>query len=397
MSDPIDRPFLEEVEPTVQQQGTDVPGPRGSYQELLNFGIYNGNFRVGPPQSASNLDVATSTTGSNFLPGWRFVQSSNTTISAAIVKRPGNLGSNLRFTVNSLSAGARAYIEQVIDVGGSAIGDVGSFYRFTGGWDGIGARSVYLKTQYLNANGTIEGMPPEEQAGGAATASWNFDHGNEVDPPPDGARFVRVRVEIINVTGSPGYVELYEVRREKAATNLRLVDRSRSTNGLYDVYTSGSNLFWQPSSTTSGATSAKRLLNYQLVAIPFSLVNIPANATTELQLWGDTALGLATPRIGIPYPAAIVGMSYRLSAAPTAGGATALRLQATVAGASVWTAHTLAGSGAAASGESSQSVTADEISLGQQLGVQVVTSSTYAPTTADLAVVLWVAVKFDGA
>lgn len=407
MSDPIDRPYLENLEPTGQQQGTDVPGPRGAWTDLINFGVYNGNFRAGPPDPSANLDLASSTAGSNFVPGWRFVQSSNTTITAQVRQIAGaGAGSNIRFTAGvGVATGHASFLEQVIDIGGSAVGDNGNLIRLTSATNGsMNGLRIDLAAQYLAADGSLVGMPAErvQQAAIGSTTPASVDVAADVNPPPANARYLRVRAIVKSAPGggtvAGDWLDIYDIRRDRALVNLRMPDISRSTNGLYDVRMSGSNLLWQPAHVTSGgaALGERRLLNYQLVAIPFSLVNIPASATTGLQMWGDTALALGTPRIGTPWPGAIVGMSYRLSAIPTAGGATALRVQATVGGVNVWDAFTIPGTGGTLTAENTIPPTLDEFTAGQQLGVQVVTSGTYAPTTSEIAVLLWVALKYDG-
>jgi hypothetical protein len=399
----IDDPFLEELEPVATQQGIDVPGSRSGFTDFINFGVYNGNFRVGPPQSASNIDLASSASGSNFLPGWRWVVESG---DATAKHQADALGiSSSGSNVVIIGSTGSAYFEQIIDIGGSAVQDTGGFVRLNVNPPSVTtiAPVLSVRTQYLNAAGTTTGMPSERVASVTLTGSftpYSFDGGSEVDPPGSTARYLRLRIAATFY--EYGAVTLLDVRRDRAPSNLRLPDRAAATNkrsglGLYDVYQSASNLFWQPSSTTAGTTTGKRLLNYQLVPIPFSLVNIPSNATTDMQLWGDTALALATPRIGVPWASAIVGASYRLSAIPSAGGANALAIRVQVGGSTVWTPFTIAGSGGAISNEASQAVTADELTAGQQIGVVVDTSSTYAPTTADIAVVVWVAVKYDGA
>lgn len=401
----IDDDFLELTEPGAAQSGADSPGPLSAWSDLMSFAVFNGNFRLGPPDISANLDVASSVTGSNFVPGWRFVQSSNTGVTAKVMADTTTAsGYNLTFTGVASSTG---FIEQIVDIGGSAVRDIGTFLR-------VNARASVVKgtaywrvhTQYLDRLGTITGMPPErivQQTTPVANTVYSFDEGSEIDPPPAAARYLRIRISYTpDPYFDPQTLSILDVRRDRTPTVLRLPDRSaasgaRSGLGLYDVLESGSNLLWQPSSTTAGVTTGKRLLNYQLVPIPFSLVNIPSNATTELQLWGDTALSLGTPRIGLPWGSAIVGCSYRLSAIPTAGGANALAIRIQVGGSTVWTPFTIAGSGGALSNEASQSVTADELTSGQQIGVVVDTSSTYAPTSADIAVLVWVAVKYDGA
>jgi hypothetical protein len=398
----IDDPFLDELEPTAAQTGLDVPGARGSFSDWINHGVFNGNFRVGPQNAAAGVDYV-GAAGSNFLPGWRFVRQTGTINLTWYAADIDDFPPYIEFSggaVNDI-----AYIEQIVDIGGSSVGDVGAFLRVnaTSSILSGATENLIVARQYLTITGATIGSELSTTVSVAPTGYiYSFDDGTEMTPPPIEAKYLRLRVGWKRVGAVDATLVIYDIRRDRMVANLRLSDRDstgyrRAQPGLYDVYQSSSNLFWQPSSTTGGVTTGKRLLNYQLVGIPFSLVNIPTNATTELQMWGDTALALGTPRIGLPWAAAIVGMSYRLSAIPTAGGANALRIQATVAGSSVWTAFTIPGSGGALSDENSQSTTADEIAKGAQVGIQVFTSNTYAPTTADIAAVLWLAVKYDGA
>lgn len=128
---------------------------------------------------------------------------------------------------------------------------------------------------------------------------------------------------------------------------------------------------------------------YQLVGIPFALLNIPAGATTELQV-ADNALGIGSPRIRAPWAGSIVGLSYRMSAAVGAG---TLALEATRNGTSVWTAFA-AGLLAIEDGATQRPGT-DIFGATGVLGVQAVAS---AGITAglDIAAMLWVLVNYTG-
>ena len=54
MTDPIDKPYFPASEPGAQQEGVDAPGFFSATSDFMNGGVYNGTFRLGPPQSASN-------------------------------------------------------------------------------------------------------------------------------------------------------------------------------------------------------------------------------------------------------------------------------------------------------------------------------------------------------
>ena len=402
MSDPIDKPYLETADPSAAQEGIDAPGPQAAWADLINFGVYNGNFRLGPPQAASNIDVASSVSGSNFVPGYRFVQSSNTTITAQHVRNVTSpSGSNFRFAFTNATTGHAAYIEQLVDVGGSKASWMSNVMRSFAAHSPDDAE-LTMRLQYLTTDGTVVGMPPEYAVTGtvldgesrilmAAESSTN----SKFAPPA--ARYLRVRLEARAATNiASGYVDVFELRRGQGSTEIRLTDDSNYvTDGVPSTILSiGNELYYRVNTTEDiGVTGSDRVVSRQLVAIPFVLVNVPANTTTEMQM-ADNALGLGTPRIGMGWPGDIVGVSYRMSAAITAGGATALRIQATVGGSSVWTAHTLTTS--SAQFDVATQPFADTFTSSQQLGLQIVTSATFAPTTLDMACLLWVALKYDG-
>ena len=167
---------------------------------------------------------------------------------------------------------------------------------------------------------------------------------------------------------------------------------------MFDVFQSGSNLLWQPSSTLVGTTTTTRLLNYQLVPIPFTVNSIAQSATTDMQPF-DNAVAQGTPRISMGWSGWIVGLSYRMTGAPSGGGASALNVWATVAGAQTWNAFTIASGGSAAS-QTTQAVgtTGMSFTASQGLGIQLVTNGTYAPNgTRNMSAILWVALEYDGA
>lgn len=347
MADPIDSPYLEEAEPSAPQTGVDSPGPRGAYTDLLRFGIYNGNFRTGPAQPASNIDVASSLVGSNFVPGWRFVQSSGTAISGKILQTPQpgtsvvlqGAGSNFRWTHDATSSSAAAFLEQIVDISGSVSGTHGANLRVetlrrSGTW------TLRVARQYLAADGTIAGMPAE------LVDSTTFSVGDILpsyqdilesdDYTPSFARYVRLRL-IAESASANGVLDLFSVRRTMAAP--RVVFSNRGMVGFLE-WEPGSNLIFADSGGLRGS-----ILNRNLVALSFVLPNIPAGATTEMQP-SDNALGLATPRIPLPFPGSLCAVGWRISAIPGAGTA---RIDIRNGASVVWQARTI-GTGSAANG-----------------------------------------------
>ncbi len=128
-----------------------------------------------------------------------------------------------------------------------------------------------------------------------------------------------------------------------------------------------------------------------LVPIPWSTLNLGAGVTNEL-IPSDNALALAFPRITCPWAGSIVGMSYRISTALTAG---TLSLRAWVAGSEVWTAHSLT-SASPATDEATQAPGTDAFTAGQTIGINAVTNGAFLPTSMDIHVTLWLLVTYDG-
>jgi hypothetical protein len=120
-------------------------------------------------------------------------------------------------------------------------------------------------------------------------------------------------------------------------------------------------------------------LAINLSAVQLTLGGVDADAPTSLQAHSSGK---------------ILAVSYKFSANITAGGATAAQIQASVAPAATQTAAAAGDVTAVASGGTlAQAAVSDESSevsfnKGDLLGVQLSTSGTFAPTTADLDVYL---------
>lgn len=229
-------PLTTKKEISGNQQGIDPPGELSSSADLQNFGVFNGNFRLGPPNPANNLDVASSTTGSNFMPGWRFIQSSNTNITAKQVRDTASpSGSNLRFTFASGAAADAAYAEQIIDIGGNRFGGFPDQVRATVRDTASTGYTARLSVQYLTTDGTITGMPAEREVT-AVLSSSAFQQLKVVATTdsiaPTTARYLRVRVGVSRsgvANGTTGDVNVYEVRREARVSRVEYTTAAAST------------------------------------------------------------------------------------------------------------------------------------------------------------------------
>lgn len=387
--------FVLPIEPSGNQQGADSPGMLSGHSDFVNYGLWNGNFRLGPPDPTANLDVASSTSGSNFLPHWRFVQSSNTNITAKQVRDASSpSGSNLRFTFVSGAAADAAYVEQIVDIGGDRFQSAAEYLRAAVFMPtGSGGR-VTLRAQYLTVDGSIAGMPAEatsQVSPGSTVSSLALATVTATAMPSNAAR-LRIRIEASRASGTGALtLDIANIRRDRALPYPQFPDtadpvtyipgRISQTNGVLVGSGQGLNSTW------------RGLIGPHLVPLEFIYNNIPAGATTEL-LPSDNNMSLGgVPRVILPWDCSIVGMSYRLSGAPTAG---TINLQATVGGSNVWSPFGALGTGASTGDALSQAPGTDTVTAGTGIGVQAVTSGGYLPTTRHIHVVLWLAVNYLG-
>ena len=383
--------LLLEMDPGHEQAGVNPPGTLAAITDYINFGVFNGNFRFGPPEPF--LDASNSTSGSNFMPGWRFVRSSNSNITVSHVRDASSpSGSNIRFSFASGLSDDAVYLEQMVDIGGSRSRQTGDMLRGSGVTVSGSGVALRLRAQYLTVDGTIAGMPAEavSDAFGAGVAMAEMASASVA--PPGNARYLRLRVEAYRTGGTAAAtIDLTEVRRARGLSRIPVLDESTAPS--YSIPWIG-NSSGKPYVTSPRASDAEAylLLGFKLVPLPFVLLNVPANTTTQMQP-SDVALGLGTPRVRIPWPGHIVGMSYRLSTSISAG---TLNLQATVGGSNVWSPFGAMTSTASQHDATSQGIGSDTFTASDALGVQVVTSAAYTPTTLDLHVLLWVALEWDG-
>ena len=435
MSDPIDRPFLQPLEPTAQQQGIDAPGFYSGTSDFINGGVYNGTFRIGPPQTASNLDVASSLAGSNFAPGWRFVQSSNTAITAAQVQNSAApAGSNLRFTFGAGAANDEAYIEQLVDITGSAVSSREA-YRLTAAASDA-ALEVTTQVQYLRADGVITGSPQE-----LTTVPFSPPASQTTVLNATGAtnaKYARLRVIVrrgaASTTGGKT-IDLLEVRRDRPASQLSLSDINSPatyaagrayqydgslmlsgtggavvTNGLslpagnvaptpalgdfnvtssqaVNVYGLYSNSLAQKFTFTTSTGGSNLLLGWAMMAITASNNNTPANVTEALSIPNPASSAVS---IRLPFPAHVVGLSLRKAGAVHTGGTAEIEVTKNgnilIDNAYTFTTANEANYAVA------YTVGQYEFSAQDVFQIRVNTSAAWAPTTQDLTAVVYLMV-----
>lgn len=228
---------VETGEPTWSQDTTeDVinPGTLPSFAAWGQMGVHNGMFREPPPDPTLPIDPVTETTGSNFLPSWRFVQSSSTRITAEWV--PTDMGGDVRFVfAGGGSNGDEAYIEQITPVGVS-VGAKWSYWPYVS-WSDETPDSdrvdVFVAGQYLTADGTPTGTSGENATDTSALAPPESMSAtpNGTGSAPTDAAYLRIRVGVRQVAGGDSapsasdHVDVREVSLFSSRGEVRLGDR----------------------------------------------------------------------------------------------------------------------------------------------------------------------------
>jgi hypothetical protein len=372
------------TEPTGNQAGADTSGALETFTDFTHFGVYNGNFRKGPPDPSQNLDVSSSTSGSNFMPHWRFIQSSNTNITAKQVRDAASpSGSNLRFTFAAGAASDAAYIEQIVDIGGSRLQQLGDVLRGAGRLVAGANVAARLRMQYLTVDGSIAGMPAESTTSDFATGSsenWQWNYAS-LTPPAENAAKLRLRVEAYRTSGSSAAtLDVVDIRRDIGRPFTVLPD--------FDGATRSGVLYNEGGKISALASQGGSIINFQLVPLTYVQNNIPAATTADMPLSDLGVPGF----MAMPWAGSIVGVSYRMDGSISAG---TLAIRATVGGVNVWTAHSLT-SASPQDDVATQNIGTDQFVSGDLVGVDLVTNGAFLPTTRDIVVTLWLAVNFVG-
>lgn len=224
------------AEPTMDRGTGADPGFAASFESNIKRGGYNFDFRAGPPDPSANIDPESSVSGSNFMPHWRFVQSSNTNITAKQVRDTASpSGSNLRFTFVSGNASDEAFMEQIVYVGGDREGLMGDALRF-GTISSVNSKFVALvDAQYLTVDYANTG---NSQSDSVTTATGFLSVGvfgcNNHRNAPTNARWLRVRLRVKRsaLATDTGSVDFIDGRHwNYHAFGNWYADQTSSTNG----------------------------------------------------------------------------------------------------------------------------------------------------------------------
>lgn len=316
MTDPIDNATFQFEEPSADVDTGANSGLGGQFSDFVNYGLYNGAFQNGPPNPGADLDVGTSTSGSNFMPNWRFVQSSNTNITARQVRDAQSpSGSNIRFTFASGSANDEAYLEQIVDIGGNRGRQQGAVVR---AWvfRTAGANfDLRVMVQYLTVDGAPIGNATQGNVSVAATGSLVSVAAQATadSSPSQQAKSLRVRLVANRTSGTgAGSIDLSDVRLERAAASILLAERTLpgSYGPAWAAQSSGV-LFISPNNLTGVLSSTKPGITIDdstdtvsfyggLVDVKSGQIKFPAtaNPSSDANTLDDYEEGTFTPAFG---------------------------------------------------------------------------------------------------
>lgn len=221
--EPADEP---EFDPAVDKP-TQPGGFGASFEDRVNYNLYNGVFAKGPPLVGTNL-TPFGGVGSNFMPNWRFVQSSNTAITASHVRDTlSPSGSNVRFTFASGAASDEAFVEQYAFMGGARDRVFATAVRASFVNNGATTFTGWMQGQYVNVDGTIVGSSVSASSTVASGASYNPYVA--MGSPPATAYSLRVRAGArrgATATSATGSLDLASIRLERTMGRLLLPEET---------------------------------------------------------------------------------------------------------------------------------------------------------------------------
>ena len=424
--------------------GTDV-GFGAGVMALLERGVYNGDFSLPPPRPELPINSDPSDVGYNPLPHWvlETVSGAGDEIQfywVADVTRPS--GGYIQ-VVASGAGSCRRQLRQLLRIASSGSGRFAHSFGATvegesvSGPTGLFAQleADYLQQDAATVTGGLGSSSIELSVLDDTIATLEEPAYNDASQAvPVDAAYAEITIGALAVSPSgAGSFRILDVSHNKGGWELLVADITDTTKNPGRIYQDAGSLVLSadsadtgssvmisaeslmiPSSTPTpapgggesalwvgvdnrlrhmaGPAVGTYLLSGQLVPLDFVLLNVPAGATTQMQP-SDVALAIGTPRLRIPWAGSIVGMSYRLSGAITAG---TLNFQATVGGSNVWSPWGALTTAASQHDATSQAPGTDTYTTSDALGIQVVTSGAFTPITMDIHAILWIVVDYGG-
>lgn len=362
--------------------------------DYLETGVYNSSFFLPPLEPLAEVST------DNPMPYW----TTGGTAAATPVWTTGSLTVSLTrylaVTLPTVANGDDVYVEQVLPVRGFT-GIDATWARATFSANGGGAgMTIYLATSFFNESGTQLGSTNEATIAYTSAAATDelLTTGGNSGRIPTSAAFMRVRfgVRSTSAVAVSSTLYLYGVRVYRS-TDMMVVNSPYTAGGsgggeIVGVRYNGDRNALE--AVTGDVTNlGMRSFSPAIIALPFSFLNLVATGTNECQLW-DVAVAQGAPYIDMAYRGSVIGISYRISGARTAG---TFNIRARSGTGTVYLATGALGTGAALTGSTVGSIrdTGTTFAAGIALGCEVVTAS-LSPTTLDISILVYVALDVTG-
>jgi hypothetical protein len=282
---------------------------QGPTADFILYGVVNGAFAQGPPDSTQNIDPI-----DNPMPYWYGpTQVSGGAITCTWVADSASpSGYNLRFTINPGAAGDEAYVEQIVPIGGDrnrATNFIprGTVYRVTA--TGAGAPTATIAFQYLKADGTTTGSAVTGSTTLSADATlYNLAATVSIAPPAD-AYSLRLRYGVARntmATTDTASVDIVNVRTDRWGRTFPIPEQaSQTTYGPGYLFQTAGSISLIASRYTHGteyltlnsATSTSGLAAADDIEITATTGRILLNNATGVNL-NELASSPATPTSG---------------------------------------------------------------------------------------------------
>lgn len=229
----------------------------GPIADFILYGVVNGAFAQGPPDSTQNIEPV-----NNPLPYWSGpTQVSGGAITAQWVADSSSpSGYNLRFNIAAGAAGDEAYFEQVVPIGGDRGRRFGTalraaFYRVLASG---GAPRGTMSLQYLKADGTTTGSASTAFLTLSADATlYQESNATTVASPPADAIFEQIRIGVRRNTMAAtdtATIDVPNIRVDRGGAVVIIGEQS--TPGTYApgiIYQTGGDLHIEAALATHGS------------------------------------------------------------------------------------------------------------------------------------------------
>lgn len=219
----------------------------GPTADFIHYGVVNGAFAQGPPDSTQNIEPINN-------PLWYWygpVQVSGGAITATHVDDASSpSGKNLRLTINPGAASDEAYFEQKVPVSGVRLRQLAHYVRATGlrvSASG-GVPMVVASLQYLTASEATTGGSIEATATLSSDGALNSPALYTTSAAPADAAYIRLRVGVRRNTMAAtdtAVIDITDVRMDRGVGAILLGDANLGAGNPTLIINSAERVFFR--------------------------------------------------------------------------------------------------------------------------------------------------------